>query len=373
MAVQDGLDFGPIELQEVDLFVGISGSGKSKLLNSLFEAAKFAIGNEKDIHILPLAGSWSIKAEINGKEYKWDCERARDSENRYVIINEGIDIFDLKTKQKDVLVERTQDNFKFNGSNLPKLDNSKSCIELLQNEDKINPIYKGFTNVIRRNFYGDLSATTRYAAVDKSLDDLFAKNSDKGRYILFELPLSIRLYFISKYFKKEFPLIIKKFKELFPDVEECLIADAHKEKLILSPSVFTPIFMVTEKGVKKKIPLMELSSGMIKVLLILTDVLTMPNGFIYELDEYENSLGVNVINFFPTLLLEHQKSKQFLITTHHPYLINHMPVKNWYVLSRKGNKVDIKYGDELVKRYGKSSQESFINLINDPFYSPENQ
>ena len=373
MSVQDGLDFSLIELQEVNLFVGISGSGKSKLLNSLFRMAKFALGNEKDT--LPLIGSWSIEAEIGSKKYRWSCERNSDSENKNIVFNEKIDIVDLKKNKIENLVERTRDNFKFNGANLPKLDASKSCIELLKDEEKINPIYNGFTNVIRRNFSGDSGAATEYAVIDKNLENIFEnpKTINKGLYVLFNLPLNIRLYFINRYFKKEYRLIIEALKDLFPNVEECSIVDAHKEKLVFSPGMFTPVFMVTEKGVSKKIPLKELSSGMVKVLLILTDVLTMPDGFIYELDEYENSLGVNVINFLPTLLLEHQNSKQFLITTHHPYLINQMPVKNWYVLSRSGVKVDIKYGDELVKRYGKSSQESFIKLINDPFYSPENK
>jgi len=130
-----------------------------------------------------------------------------------------------------------------------------------------------------------------------------------------------------------------------------------------------PIFYVKESGVKNHIYLPNLSSGMLKVLLIVTDILTLPDDAIYIIDEYENSLGENAIDFLPALLLEQQGNKQFLITSHHPYLINKIPVSNWYVLCRTGAKVEIKYGKELEKRYGRSSQKSFIQLINDPFFN----
>ncbi len=374
MSVHNGLDFDLVNLQEVNLFVGISGAGKSKLLTSLFKVARFAIGNEKNVN--PFLGAWIIEAEIDNKRYRWECQRESDSERQSVIIKEEVQITDISKNETSVLVERTKDNFVFNNDSLPKLDISKSCIELLKDEEKIKPLYLGFTNVIRRNFSrGELSEAANFASVDKSSEDLFAKPGalNKALYSLFNFPLNVRLYFISRFLKKEYQLIVDSFKELFPNITDCLIVDAHKEKIILSPGMYTPAFMVMEDGIKNRIPLKELSSGMVKVLLILTDIFTMPDGFIYELDEYENSLGVNIINFLPSLLLEHQKSKQFLITTHHPYLINKMPVSNWYVLGRNGAHVNIKYGDELVKRYGKSSQESFIKLINDPFYSPENK
>jgi len=376
MSVRDGLDFDQFKLQEVNLFVGISGSGKSKLLDSIFDAARFAIGSEgKTLPFLPLLGSWIIEVEIVSKHYKWECERDINEEGRNIIKKERIEVTDENTN-KIVLVDRTNDVFNFHSKILPKLDVSRSCIELLQDEAEINPIFLGFTNVLRRNFSRDeISKASAYVGVDKSYDDLFTKKTTlpKAMYSLFNLPLSIRLYYISQHLKKEFKAIVDSFKQLFPTIEDCAIVDANKEKLTVTPGLHTPAFMVTEKGISKKIELKNLSSGMVKVLLILTDILTMPDGFIYELDEYENSLGINVINFLPSLLLEHQKSKQFLISTHHPYLINKMPVSHWYVLSRDGYKVKIKYGDELVKKYGKSSQESFIKLINDPFYSPENK
>ncbi len=106
-----------------------------------------------------------------------------------------------------------------------------------------------------------------------------------------------------------------------------------------------------------------------KVLLILTDIYTLPNGSIYLIDEYENSLGVSAIDFFPSFLTDLERDIQFIITSHHPYLINNIPVQNWLVFHRDGSQVQVRYGEENIKAYGESKQTRFLKLLNDPFYS----
>ena len=53
---------------------------------------------------------------------------------------------------------------------------------------------------------------------------------------------------------------------------------------------------------------------------------------------------------------------QFLVTTHHPYLINNMPMKAWKVFHRNGSKVCIKGGEELEAKYGKIKAKSFCSI-----------
>ena len=129
-----------------------------------------------------------------------------------------------------------------------------------------------------------------------------------------------------------------------------------------------PLFCIKEKSVDRWLPVPDLSSGMQKVLLILTDLHVLPNGSIYLIDEYENSLGINAIEFLPTVFLSLEMDIQLFVTSHHPYLINRVPVANWYVFHRSGSSVRIKPGVELQQKYGRSKQNAFIQLINDPFY-----
>ena len=106
-----------------------------------------------------------------------------------------------------------------------------------------------------------------------------------------------------------------------------------------------------------------------KVLLIMADISMLPEGGIYLIDEYENSLGTNAIGFFPEFIQDIEKDIQIFITSHHPYLINEIPLQSWYVFHREGTHVNIRYGDEIAERYGKSKQQAFIQLINDPLFS----
>ena len=62
---------------------------------------------------------------------------------------------------------------------------------------------------------------------------------------------------------------------------------------------------------------------------------------------------------------------QTIITTHHPYLINAMPIESWQIMSRKGSHVTISRGDTRKEIYEASSQEAFTQLLNDPLYSDD--
>ncbi len=124
-------------------------------------------------------------------------------------------------------------------------------------------------------------------------------------------------------FKNFFPNIyeqaIRLFREVFPSVEDADVRFAQNMNIPLRPEGSLPIFTVKEKGIKKWLPLSELSSGMQKVLLIISDVLSLPRGSIYIIDEYENSLGVNAIDFLPQFLIDYGAENQFFVTYQHTF------------------------------------------------------
>ena len=169
------------------------------------------------------------------------------------------------------------------------------------------------------------------------------------------------MFLLEKKFPELYKLAVETFEQVFPSIKECEVG--------IRPPGQVPVFLIKEMKVNRKIPVLELSSGMQKVLLIIADILTLPKGSIYIIDEYENSLGINAIDFLPGFLATHGIDIQFLVTTHHPYLINSMPIKTWRVFHRNGSKVSIKDGAEFEEKYGKSKQKAFVQLINDPFYT----
>ena len=169
-------------------------------------------------------------------------------------------------------------------------------------------------------------------------------------------------------FNKEYIELIEFYKEVFPFIEEFKFYDFDKFQQNAMIPFKTKVFCFKEKNLDNWIPVNDISSGMQKIFLIAQDLFLMPDGGISIIDEYENSLGINAINYFPELILTKNLKSQFFISSHHPYIINNVPIENWLVFNRKGTTVRIKTGKELKTDFGKSKQQQFIKLINDPFY-----
>ncbi len=377
------LAFSKVNLQKRNLIVGASGSGKTRFLNTIFNASLMAVAERI------FNGHWDITIEHEEKKYRWLLEVREDKEGKNTIANEGIWIIRDNGEEREI-VNRKEDSFTFNGKTLPKLSRHETSISILKDEDDIKPLHRGFSLIIRRHFSSDvLEKSAGFASIP--VEFLQKIEKEKDLYLLFaaDLPLSAKLYVLSLYFGDIYEHICREFKATFPFVSDLAILSLHELQSnfhlkinspvkINTPGINNvksteigniPVFVLKENNVDKWIALDQWSSGMQKVLLIITDILLLPaDGGVYLLDEYENSLGVNAIHFLPSFLLDYEGKHQFFITSHHPYLINKIPVKNWFVFHRSGPNVSIRDGQEIEKRFDKSRQESFIQLINDPLY-----
>lgn len=282
---------------------------------------------------------------------------------------------DGKAKQ---IVKRNSSSFVFLNKTLPKLPRETPSIYLLKEESDIAPLHTLFSRIQRRKFHdAALRDASAYQNLPQDLVDRVSKNRCLEQLFHPEQhTLSAKLSLMKQFFTAQYEIAGQSLKEVFPTIEkfDVQVLDAPKLRgLNVDIRGDIPVFVIKERGVKKWLRLPDLSSGMQKVLLITTDILTLPAGGIYIIDEYENSLGVNAIDFLPKFLSEHGQNRQFFITTHHPYLINNMPVKAWRVFHRKGQVVSIRPGEEFAERFGRSKQKAFIQLINDPFYIEGNE
>ena len=94
-------------------------------------------------------------------------------------------------------------------------------------------------------------------------------------------------------------------KSIFRNIESFDFANletVHPE-VHIENSAKIRVFSIKEKAVNKLVGIHDLSSGMQKVLLLLTDIITLPGDWIYLVDEYENSLGINAINFLIIIII----------------------------------------------------------------------
>lgn len=358
-----GWSFTPIKLNRVNLFVGDTATGKTRLLNTIFNLGAFAAAN----HFLN--GSWSVTFSHSRKTYRWVLSTSpREGSQPPGVISKDI-LSVLEEGQWRNIVERDTTKFLYRGAPLPKLHPSHPSIFLLKEEPDIKPVHTAFSLVLRRQFGED--APSKVAQLSPVPPKLIKQASRNPNSILHaDLGLSATLYALYRSRRRDYGALIDLYRTAFPSVvgfEFTYITDL---PLPLKQQGRVPLLLVKEHRSANPIPLPELSSGMKKVLLILTDSFVLPEGSVYMIDEYENSLGLSAIDFFPEFLLHLSKDIQFILTSHHPYLINAIPPKHWFLFKREGMQVTIRFGEELANRFGRSKQKAFTQLINDPEFNP---
>jgi len=361
--------FSPIKLDNINLFVGDTATGKSRLLNTIFNLGASAVRKPSEL----FAGYWNITFIQNKTYYQWELESSKDSEEKVTINKENIWRL-LENGDKEPIITRDKDTFKFKESVLPKLSKSETSILLLQDEPEIQPLYKAFTSIKRRRFPQDaLMSVMQYSPISSQLYNEVNKEKSIDAIFYSNINLNGVLYLLSEFFPNIYRNICGLYREWFSFISDMTIMDITEIHGSFSTPTKIPVFCIKEKEAPGWIELRELSSGMQKVLLILTDILSFPESGIYMIDEYENSLGPSAIEFLPELLSDLEDNVQKIITSHHPYLIKKIPVKNWYVFHRRGRQVTIRYGEELIEKISASKQDAYIQLINDPFYYGGNE
>jgi AAA15 family ATPase/GTPase len=104
-----GWQFSKISLKKINLFVGASGSGKTRFLNSLLNVASFIHKNDNF-----RSGIWDILFCINEINYRWQFEGVEKGVNE----TDKIVVFDRlsiqnEDKSETVLYVRTESSFLF--------------------------------------------------------------------------------------------------------------------------------------------------------------------------------------------------------------------------------------------------------------------
>lgn len=356
-----GWHFSKADFSLLNLLVGDTASGKTRYLNTIFNISSSIFGSRK------LSGPNKVLLTFshNGDNYEWYCRTDIDNEKKIFVLEESL----VKIADgREIIYNRNPNEFTYNNIKLPKLSLNQFGISLLKDEKKIKPIHEAFGQILRRNFFSDALQDVIPVVIPTNIN-LDKRIRSLNELYKLTLPTNLKLFIL----KRDFPIIFSEILDCFTSVFSFIGAVDMKElrELLPSPNLPgpTPVLAIREKGMRNWISVDQLSSGMQKVLLIITDTLSLPDGSIYLIDEYENSLGVSAINFFPEFILNRTNNIQFIVTSHHPYLINQIHPDHWLIFSRKGSEVSIRFGQENAKIYGKSKQQWFIQLINDPFYA----
>lgn len=353
------------EFDSLNLLVGISGVGKTRIIESLRTVTAVAIDRPVP---LPLA-AWSLRFEHDDVDYEWSAsiERSNTQRGGRAFTKERL----LRTGEP--LVERTGNELIFARERQPKLDLTTSAIDLLAPEDAIEPVRRAFELMLFSLFSGEhhqemhrpFDVPERWMAVEeivKEKRDLLADEPRLERPAGSDREVSTRsvfvfdLYLMQEVYPDQFEAIAARFREVFPSVEAMRVkrdAESHRERFSVelreSSGTWVPQAMI--------------SAGMLRTLVYLYEFETAPAKSVVLIDEFEGSLGVNCLPTVTRALTERDDC-QFIITSHHPYVINNIPIARWKLVERDGNVVRLRSSATIPALQRASHHEAFLRLIN---------
>lgn len=358
--LETGWELEETRFDALNLLVGISGVGKTRIIEALRTAVSVAI--EKPRHLPHARWSWTFDDE--GVDYRWEAETAPDSDG-----NRSKRVFTRERVERlgKELIDRTTSHFVYEGGDFPKLDPTTSAIDLLDGEDRVEPIGRAMELLIFSLFSGDNLAPSTPFDVPPTWDlkAIFERvREDLESHPRLEIPMGadrtvvsknvfvFDLFLMQRFYPRQFEELCSRFREVFPTVSEIRV---ERDRLRFRLDI--------REGPSMWIPQSRISSGMLKTLVYLYELDASPPGSVILIDEFEASLGLNCLPAMTEALLA-RGDCQFIVTSHHPYVINNIPIEHWKLVERNRSVVRLVSARDIPALNSASHHEAFLRLIN---------
>lgn len=349
-----GWNIHNLSFNGLTLLVGASGVGKTQILRAITDIAGIAKGKSLN------GVEWSISFKQDGHNYLWNgafSVTEEQYETASVIAPLGSIEYERLERDGNVIIDRTTQGLIFNGTQTVKLELEKSAISLLKHENDIAPIAKGFSRIFMLNAQNNAIRISPFITRGDTTFD----NVDEVKNLTSVTPIE-KLFLLYKNNLPEFKEIEEKFKAIFPFVE----AVGFTTGLTFSKSTY-PVLQIKEKNIDEWIGQRQVSSGMFQTLSHLAAMTLAQEGDVILIDEFENSLGVNCIEDVADMVVYPEIDLQFVVTSHHPYVINNIDFSKWKIVTRKGSDVSVYNATDL--HIGKHSKhDAFMQLIQTSAY-----
>lgn len=336
--------------------------------------------------------SWSIDFEDAEKICTWEGEIGKASMNddsQFTRLSNSPLHFlrERVTIDQSVIVSREMTHVEFRGNALPKLKSSESVVSLLANESEIELIRGAFVfltfvsgNII--SYDGHRFASKRekgeflstFENVRKKLSNV---KEEQGSLVLRIFGPILRwvasgeglkdseiwlAHITKRWLPDRFSRIIENFREIFPSVTEVIVD--FEDQLRDGGDPLLLQFAIKEQSCNQWILQPQMSSGMLRTLIHLFAVDAALPGSVLVIDEFENSLGENCLSRMTETLLEHVGEVQFILTSHHPYVIHNIPVDCWQLVRRHGSTVTLTSARDIPALMSESHHDAFTRLLN---------
>lgn len=356
-----------------NLLVGVSGAGKTKIV----EALKRVCAATLKSGAAPPDCVWALAFEHKNVTYRWEARtRTSDSESP----GAGKPplpsfLMERVTAEQESLIDRTEAHFSYGEKSLPKLKSSETAILLLEEEPSLLPIRDAFRNVM----FSEAVRPEETAFSDSQIDGPAgrirqpAKNLDHlrstlavGNSALYGGLVTYTGYVVQQTLQDDWEDLQSAYCAIFPGVTKIGV-----ERVQLPDSRSKFALRIREEGFDEWIPQEHISSGMVRTLAHMIELTVAPPGSVIVIDEFENSLGINCMPPLVDFLLARAPDFQYILTSHHPYIINNLPTDTWKLVMRKGSVVRVVSARDIPALRGASHHQAFTRLINLPEYVPD--
>lgn len=361
----------PTDFSDLTLLVGVSGVGKTRVLKAIGSLIGVSDGKSSAGH------KWSIVfIDESQRHCVWAGEFERLEDEASIpeqfefasAMDDGPEkkkariVFELLTVDGKELVRRDIDQLLLKGVKMPKLSPHESAVSLFKEEDDLKPIHESFQRIVFSDRTGMDGFFRSFAILHP--DRYVKKHQDIDSIRAAALPGLAKLYLAHKIGSPVFDEIKSRLISVFPSLEDLSFGIFEgSDRMFFAGS---PYVQIKERDVDGYVEQADISSGMLRTIAHLSELFLSPPGTVILIDEFENSLGVNCIDAVTEDLLDSTANIQFIITSHHPYIINNIDASYWKVICRRGSVV--KAIDAREMGIGRSSHDAFLQLMNSERY-----
>jgi predicted ATPase len=349
-----GLKIEQIFFENLTLLVGASGAGKTQILKALEMSCNIATGKMSEA----IPSKATLNFSIDKDEYEWSYA-IKDAEEQNISS-------DIKDRTLNFQYEKLMCNAKVmferddkgkifvkQYDSIPKPKQDESLISQYKADPIFEDVYYELSYLFESKIEMDIRRGISIESYAKLKNDIDAKKIPVKFFEMSKLiPPLTKFGIIKSTDKKVAQKIVDEFISIFPDVED---VDYIESKHL-------PIFCLSIKVGDNWIEQNDISSGMLKTFCYIVNIMTLKPGSVVLIDEFENGLGINCIDVISDLIMHERNDLQFIITSHHPYIINAIGMENWDIIIREKNVVASHTAKQL--KLGASHHDAYIQLMN---------
>lgn len=340
---------------DITLLVGLSGVGKTQILNAIEYSLKLAVNKNLRLEPYNTTLCFQIGEEVYVWSYRIQQDHAEDifesKEIKYFFAYEK-----LQNIKGDILMQRTPDTIQVTGyDKVPTPKKDESLLVQYSEDAFVKPIISEMLKLYPIEIEMDVRGAIEQESFNMfkaKIKESFKENEKQPFEKFSHLPVPLKIYITKEYYPQMYAQIFSAVKELFMEINSIdIVEDPDRE-----------IYMVAIDVYGKRLLQHEISNGMLKTIYYIVELITMSKNSLVLIDEFENGLGVNCIDVLAELLLGERRDLQFVITSHHPKIINQISNKKWKIIERDIATVK----NFTAEEYGimHSQHDAYFNLIN---------